>query len=84
MPGVSDYEAFLQRFRSDREWEKYVVAPPTAADVYGKPGAESDRFPTVDYVVHTILERPPGLMLGPQCLYMPITRDMEDHLARKK
>ncbi len=83
--GLSDYAAFLQRFQSDRGgWEKYVVAPAAAADVYGKPGAERDCFPTVDYVVHTVLERPPGLMLGPQCLYMPITRDMEEHLAGKK
>jgi hypothetical protein len=82
VPGVSDFAAFLQRFRSDPEWEKYVVAPATAADVYGKPGAERDCFPTIDYVVHTVLERPPGFMLGPQCLYMPITRDLEEHLAQ--
>jgi hypothetical protein len=84
VPGLSDYAAFLQRFQSDREWEKYVVTPATAADVYRKPGAESDCFPTVDYVVHTVLERPPGLLLGPQCLYMPVTRDMEEHLGGKK
>jgi hypothetical protein len=84
VPGVSDYAAFLQRFQSEREWEKYVIAPSTAADVYGKPGAERDCFPTVDYVIHTVLERPPGLIFGPQGLYIPITRDMEDHLARKK
>ena len=84
VPEVSDFAAFLQRFQSDAEWQKYVVAPATAADVYGKPGAENDCFPTIDYVVHTALDRPPGLMLGPQCLYMPVTRDIEEHLAQKK
>lgn len=76
LPGVSDFTEFLQRFRKERKWKDHVVPAARAAFKDGE-----DCFPTIDYVIHTVLERPPGFLLGPQCVYMPIIPDLEGILA---
>lgn len=53
LPGVTDMKRFLEEFKNCRDWKQYVV-PPIAA--LGK----RDCFPTIDHVIHTVLERPPG------------------------
>lgn len=53
VPGVDDVRAFLAPFQQDPEWERYIVRPA----MVGEPG---DRFPSIEHVVHTVLERPPG------------------------
>jgi hypothetical protein len=68
IPGVEDFKEFLQPYQKDPKWKDFVVP---AAHTVSPYHASLDCFPTIDHVIHTFLERPPGFILGPQCLYLP-------------
>jgi hypothetical protein len=70
MPGVTDFTAFLQRFKGERDWERYVVG---ASQTGFASGPHADCFPTIDHVIHTLLELPTELVVGPDCIYMCMT-----------
>ena len=80
IPGVSNFDDFLGRFQRIPSWKRYVVGPLEAAG-FGPEGVEKDPFPTIDHVVHTILNRPPGFMVGPSQLFLPILPAVEEALV---
>ena len=70
MPGVTDFAEFLRQYQKKSDWERYVVG---AAQAGFQSGSSVDCFPTIRHAVHTLLELPTHLMVGPSCLYMWIT-----------
>lgn len=80
IPGISNFDDFLKRFQTAPNWKRYVVGPLQAAGL-GPKGVEKDPFPTIDHVVHTILDRPPGFMIGPSKMFLPILPSVEEALV---
>jgi len=62
LSGVEDQRAFLEAFQRDHDWPRYVVSPLAL-------GLQGDRFPSLAHVIHTALERPPGLFYSPDSKY---------------
>ena len=52
-PGVDDYKTFIEGFQNDPDWEQYVVPPFNTIRTSNR---KIDYFPTIDHVVHTMLE----------------------------
>jgi hypothetical protein len=63
LPEVNDHMEFLKNFQNDAKWQCYVVDPIML-------GVQGDRFPSIDHVVHTILERPPGFFVAENGRYL--------------
>lgn len=67
MPGIDNYQRFLRTFQDAADWQEYIVDPMPLGV-----GDVKDAFPSIDYVMHTVLERPPGFFTGKksECLYV--------------
>jgi len=63
LPGVHNVREFLEDFQKNGDWEHYVVSPAML-------GERGDCFPTIDYVIHTVLERPPGFFCSKDSQYL--------------
>ena len=61
---VENLALIWNKFQQDENWERYIVDPPTYFLGGSSAGYDqfSNPFPTIDYVVHTVLERFPGLI----------------------
>ena len=81
--GIDDYEKFIENFQRSPNWKNFVVNPSEAAQIHNFRMEGMDLFPTIDHVIHTILERQPGILLGDQCLYLAITQAEEDYLSSR-
>lgn len=70
-PEVEDHCQFLNKFQTADNWQEFVVEPTTL--LTRRKG--DDPFPTIDHVVHTLLERKdgcfvPGLPCGKEFMYV--------------
>src|SRR6266446_3971888 len=54
LPGVDNIVKFMEDFQNVADWKRYIVHPLMLS-------LRGDSFPSIDHVIHTILERPPGL-----------------------
>lgn len=63
LPDLDDHGAFLHSVRANKDWEQYLV-PAVGL------GMTEDCFPSVEHVLHTVLEIPPGIATAKECLYM--------------
>lgn len=52
-PGILNVEPLIKEFQSSPDWQDYVVNPTMISE-------QVDPFPTIEHVIHTVLERPPG------------------------
>lgn len=52
-PGVNDYKTFIEGFQNDPNWGQFVVPPLNTIRTANR---KTDYFPTIDHVVHTMLE----------------------------
>ena len=57
LPNVKNIGSYLKGFVDCPDWKQYVVNPSMSLK-------KGDHFPSIDHVIHTVLERPPGFFVS--------------------
>ncbi len=68
-PSIRDYVGFMKQCSRDPKWKSYYVP---ALATFRARGHEKDSFPSLDHVMHTLIESIPGIGAGPAGIYVPI------------